>query len=555
MRIAIPSLAACLLVALATAADPPPRTAPAEPSDVEDVVFLDEARPVLVRLHVRCDGRPFTVGWSDCLQALFDFLDADHDGSLSRGELGHAPSLAQLREQCRGQAVPETDAPPDFADVDTDPADGKVTLAELDRYYRQAGVGPLMVERAWRAGADPLTDALFRLLDRDGDRKLSRDELASAAFRLLDQNDDDVISTTEILGRAIDSGMTFAMPGDANQPPAAFPLVAVPAGAAEAALGKRLLARYGGGRDKLSREAVGLGREAFERLDADHDGGLDVAELARWCSLPPDFEVAVRLGSRADGADPVGPAAGGAGGKPTPSGGLAVTLPGARLEVIGRTYPAERRQADRKALLELFRTTDADRSGFIESREVTRPPFDRVAILRLADRDGDGRVSADEWAAYVDLQGKLLTDTAVLTLADRGRTLFELLDADHDGRLGPRELLDPWAVLGPWDRDGDGRLARDELPLQLHLVVGNVPRPRAGGDGLAPGYGPARLPRSAAAGPLWFRKMDTNHDGYVSRREFLGPDEEFRRIDADGDGFISREEAEKADPRSRLEKP
>jgi hypothetical protein len=49
------------------------------------------------------------------------------------------------------------------------------------------------------------------------------------------------------------------------------------------------------------------------------------------------------------------------------------------------------------------------------------------------------------------------------------------------------------------------------------------------------------------AGPVWFRKMDRNHDGDVSRREFLGTDEEFRRLDADGDGLISAAEASRAD--------
>ena len=49
------------------------------------------------------------------------------------------------------------------------------------------------------------------------------------------------------------------------------------------------------------------------------------------------------------------------------------------------------------------------------------------------------------------------------------------------------------------------------------------------------------------AGPMWFRKMDRNRDGDVSRREFLGSDELFKKIDLDGDGLISVEEAEKAD--------
>jgi hypothetical protein len=60
---------------------------------------------------------------------------------------------------------------------------------------------------------------------------------------------------------------------------------------------------------------------------------------------------------------------------------------------------------------------------------------------------------------------------------------------------------------------------------------------------------PAVVDRSA--GPAWFRAMDRNGDGDVSRREFLGTDADFRRIDTDGDGLISREEAERADAQLR----
>ena len=37
--------------------------------------------------------------------------------------------------------------------------------------------------------------------------------------------------------------------------------------------------------------------------------------------------------------------------------------------------------------------------------------------------------------------------------------------------------------------------------------------------------------------------MDRNNDGDVSRREWLGTDEEFEAIDTDGDGLISIAEA------------
>jgi hypothetical protein len=54
-------------------------------------------------------------------------------------------------------------------------------------------------------------------------------------------------------------------------------------------------------------------------------------------------------------------------------------------------------------------------------------------------------------------------------------------------------------------------------------------------------------PPARYGGPLWFQKMDRNHDGDVSPREFLGPFEQFKKIDADGDGLIDAKEADRAD--------
>jgi hypothetical protein len=40
--------------------------------------------------------------------------------------------------------------------------------------------------------------------------------------------------------------------------------------------------------------------------------------------------------------------------------------------------------------------------------------------------------------------------------------------------------------------------------------------------------------------------MDRNRDGFVSLREFLGPEAAFRKLDLNGDGLISPEEAQRA---------
>ena len=54
--------------------------------------------------------------------------------------------------------------------------------------------------------------------------------------------------------------------------------------------------------------------------------------------------------------------------------------------------------------------------------------------------------------------------------------------------------------------------------------------------------GPASPPPTTT-GPGWFQRMDRNHDGEISRREFLGPRPLFDRYDKNGDGVIEPGEA------------
>src|SRR5262245_11588342 len=89
--------AVCLLAPLlawtAEAQQGPP-AAPAD--DVQDLVFLGEARPVLVRLHVRMDGRPVHAAWDDFVKNLFKYLDTNGDGVLSKEEAERAPTVDQI---------------------------------------------------------------------------------------------------------------------------------------------------------------------------------------------------------------------------------------------------------------------------------------------------------------------------------------------------------------------------------------------------------------------------------------------------------------------------
>ena len=98
-----------------------------------------------------------------------------------------------------------------------------------------------------------------------------------------------------------------------------------------------------------------------------------------------------------------------------------------------------------------------------------------------------------------------------------------------------------------WDANNDGAISKQEVPrlLQVRLSAGSVGRFHFFDDIDEEATKTTAAHRSA--GPLWFRRMDVNGDGDVSRREWLGSEEDFRRIDTDGDGLISLEEAIKAD--------
>jgi Ca2+-binding EF-hand superfamily protein len=150
--------------------------------------------------------------------------------------------------------------------------------------------------------------------------------------------------------------------------------------------------------------------------------------------------------------------------------------------------------------------------------------------------------------------------TVSLVISDASRGLFDLLDTNRDGKLSVREMRGAAVLFGKLDRKGKGYLDKTDIPRTYKMTI----RQGSGGGGPAGGaaaafaalYGGAGTDRERepTKGPLWFRKMDRNRDGDVSRKEFLFGEELFRKIDTDGDGLISVEEAERYDALLRKEK-
>src|SRR5262249_21668884 len=89
-----------------------------------------------------------------------------------------------------------------------------------------------------------------------------------------------------------------------------------------------------------------------------------------------------------------------------------------------------------------FKGADTNKDNCLDMQEAQKSPyrFYLEPLVRLADRDGDGKVTLKELDSYLDLLDKGVGCTTNLTINNNGRGLFAILDANGDGQLGLREL-------------------------------------------------------------------------------------------------------------------
>jgi Ca2+-binding EF-hand superfamily protein len=560
-------------IGLTAAAVDAPKSAPALAATATDqplLLFLGEKRPLRFRLNVRVRGKPFQQAWENFLGRLFDYADTNGDKVLTPDEAQRLPEariLLNLVQRRFGFFADKSIAP--FAELDSN-KDGKVSLDELKTYYRKDGFDPLQPQPdPEQNAAGVLTDALFKHLDLDKDGKLSRQELAQAEKTLaaLDVNEDDLLTPEELVpGLEFGFGRVPGRPGQGDNAPL-LSLVNPDDPAAKQVA--PLLTRYDKDKNgKLSRAEVGFDEAAFTALDANKDGQLDPTELAGWFKTLPDLELMVPLGEpRPKSPRPPGPMAWlfgeadewpllvvASGGRVSAlatslqkrdDGTMLLTVEAARVEFRRERGSEEFLDFFRRFFREQFRATLRGNKTYLEKKDAARNPRLR-GLFSFIDRNGDGRATEEEFNAFLDLLDQGATSFTVVAVGDRGPCLFELLDTNRDGQLSLRELRAAWQSVAPWDANKDGSLAKEEVPR--HLRVTPCSGQPAGGRFL--GIEEESANASAGTrrdGPLWFRRMDINGDGDVSRREWLGSEEDFRRIDADGDGLLSLDEAVKAD--------
>ena len=533
-----------LLVGSAWAADGESRPPASGESAAAIAVLFAPTRPVFLRVRVQVDGQSVGRYRERAISQWFRQLDRNRDNLLDKAEL--SVFLRALAGQAGGVG-------PSWENVAADAVNGKLSPRSFGVFVNRQLGPPLAISvRTENGGA--VDASLLRHLDLDGDGLLSIAELrnAKSALAPFDSDDDETISMAELLAvahqrRTVGLTTNRNLPGpgqtkDAGTLRANFdrsPLMILGPDVPAEAIASALLREYAAAATPLG--PLSSGGRTDER---------GVHELARLIvETPPELEISFELFDQQHGRPRVAvvplnrrttiewqPASADAG---------LLVVNGLKLALAAkRTRGAT---GDRSSFYALrFHIVDQDKNNYLDRQEFAALGLPNVDFAAV-DANGDGQIVPAELTDFLQKQANVYDNQVVIAIEDESQSLFEFLDTRPDGRLSPRELSMAADRLGALDRNHDGKLTLAELRTQIR-VEAEVKRPAEPRRTMA-----VVRPRSQStiaaprdSGPEWFRRMDRNYDGDVSRREFLGSRKAFDQLDTDHDGLLSPEEAERA---------
>jgi Ca2+-binding EF-hand superfamily protein len=213
-----------------------------------------------------------------------------------------------------------------------------------------------------------------------------------------------------------------------------------------------------------------------------------------------------------------------------------------RITIGGKSPQAVRRDY----LARLFKALDTDKDGKLSRAEFERSPLNTsrrgTTPRRLPPKEAAETVPASKLAEALErVAGETLAFRQDNTNRKTDDSVFEALDADHDGALSEDEILQAQTLLLAKDQDDDDCVTLDEFKpvdtgMMMPVVLPGRERPLAAvSNMLVDGAGRLFAPRLV-------RRYDQDRDGKLSLVESGLTPEVFRALDTDGDGRLSAEE-------------
>jgi len=506
------------------------------------LVLIKPGGPLVVEVAMTIDGQPFRHARQDLVDALFEDGKKAAGGTWSWDDAIDSPLFA-FAAIYNGRYQSELQRQQRIKLYDTS-RDGTVDRSEVERFVELAdGSGPMFALDTVRPYED-LVD-LFDVLDTDRDSRLSQSESVAAdtLLKSRDADDDDLLypaEMTETAAMGMQGGMMTRQTTYRPGPPAAVPL------------GPRLdreslfyLLRelYLGAEGDLTAKSFPLVPGLIAALDKNANQQLDRDELPGLNEIEPHIRLEANFGRTGELAAgltlrSLSPELGEHQQVVSQfAGSIFIRLPSATLAFRADDQAGD----DSEGAAAQFARLDGDKNGYLEQKEIEAVDPMLAAAFQSIDADTDGKISQDDLLAYSRRrQAPGLTRVAA-TATKQEQAVFAALDTNNDGRLSRRELRAAAEFLGKLDSDGDRAVNRAEIPGQWTIVLrrgGAVPAPTGM---MMPTYAAA-----ARSGPAWFQRTDSNGDGDVSLREFLGTPEQFEQLDTSGDAFIDAAEAESA---------
>ncbi|MDA7978562.1 MAG: hypothetical protein MPJ50_07305 [Pirellulales bacterium] len=496
----------------------------------ERFLFLTPQGPAIVELVISIDGMPYQTALEGLIDRLLQIADgaepltwkqALQDARFLGLRMNQPPAsdmdLPSQIEQwdSNGNTLADAEEVRAYISADTTGGDAEVTAATV---AIDSSATRTVLDRWWRS------------IDTNRDGHLSQEEAhtVEALLRRHDTDDDDVVRLRDILpsqmatntsGREVAPRLAMHVTDLLNWNTVSY----------------ELDERYylDGG---LSAASFPLDPDLFNLLDLSGDGYLRTKEVERLGEIAPHLIINVNLGE--SDHRPAGLHVLSSLSLLMPIEESSSALEEATFDISGsrltfRSADADGMEAAQQAAKSFIRRFDANQDGYLDVEEASVNPLtagDRFSVL---DANANKMLVADEIeTALAWSQAARLTEITI-TVRSEERSVFSALDINGDGRITAREMQSAGDRLMSLDADGNGTIQYSELPTSISVEVR-----RADGS--------VNVDTTNEESLRWFAAMDTNDDGDVSRREFLGSDEQFKMLDTNDDGLVDQEEARAA---------